>query len=427
MAQRCRNASTRSPIRTYETWFAALPATLRGQVAEMWGPPPGNVMTHTDGAGRRFVLIPRLQFGNVVIAAQPDWGYLQSNKALRSVNALPPHHQYLAFFLWMQHEWKAHAWVSPFTNIVLQRGKNEGPAWDDAIALMLGPTPHIHPERLGSNGGIANKRKGLAQVPGWYNLSTPADNAETYFELRARLLRYHGQPDPKVRVEYEPLIRAEVARTGLDRALDLATVAFPEYATRVTDYLDELDRTNTPSGTKVLGEGPEAEVLVGMVYAMLGSEFREALTALGRDARTTGSVLINAVLIEGRPVDDAIATVLQTPSPVVRGHLARALDYAGRLAEAPRELTSILAALDGRWLEPGPMDDPIRKPASVPPGRTLYNFDQAAIPTAEAEVIGAKQAEALIAEHRAKHGERGRPRTDRASPGRERRPARGGL
>jgi len=37
----------------------------------------------------------------------------------------------------------------------LQLGKSEGPLVDDAIGVMLGGMPHIHPERLGAAGGIA--------------------------------------------------------------------------------------------------------------------------------------------------------------------------------------------------------------------------------------------------------------------------------
>jgi cobaltochelatase CobN len=84
--------------------------------------------------------------------------------------------------------------------------------------------------------------------------------------------------------------------------------------------------------------------------------------------------------------------------------LSRAREYAANLAAAPREVDALFAALDARWIPPGSMDDPLRRPDALPPGRSVYNFDSAEVPTIEAEAVGIKQAEALIQAHRAKHG-----------------------
>lgn len=130
---------------TYLKWFNALPEVVRRDVTAMWGPPPGKVMEYPDESGKRFLVIPKLQFGNILIAPHPDWGYLQNESALLSKDALPPHHQYLAFFLWLQKEWRGDAWVGLFTNITLQIGKMEGPAADDPISILIGAMPNIHP------------------------------------------------------------------------------------------------------------------------------------------------------------------------------------------------------------------------------------------------------------------------------------------
>jgi cobaltochelatase CobN len=393
------------PEDTYRAWFAALPAIRQAEIVEMWGPPPGNVMTHTDADGKRFLVIPKMEFGNILIAPHPDWGYLQDNKALMSAGALPPHHQYLAFFLWLQREWTADAWVSMFSNIVLQPGKSEGPAVDDHIGILLGSLPHIHPERLGASGGIGNKRKGMAQLPGWYNIVVPSDAAEQLFELRAQLARYDTQPDPTVRTESEPILRAEVARVGLERALeiDAATEPFDSLHKKLSRYLDDLERAHMPFGSKVLGSPPEGKALPDMVAGMLGADLRKALAPLTPSPSVAARALVAAVVLDGRTPAEALAIQLGRSSPEAEQQLTLALDYANRLRTAPREIAGILDALEGRWLEPGPMDEPMRRPDSLPPGRTLYNFDQTAIPTIEAEAVGVRQAEALIAAHREKH------------------------
>lgn len=394
------------PEAKYLQWFNRMPKANRDAIVEMWGPPPGRVMVHTDTRGRRSLVIPKIELGNVLIAPHPDWGYLQSNKALMSVGALPPHHQYLAFFLWLQEEWKADAWVSMFSNIVLQPGKNEGPLATDQIGVLLGRLPHIHPERLGGNGGLSNKRKGLGQMLGWFNLVTPSDTGAETGELRAQLSRYASQADETWRAGAEPVIRAEMQRSGVARAvgLDAQTADFATLRQEAAAYLDALDRAHAPHGSRVLGEIPEPDVLADMVTGMLGPELREAVAAVSADAEAQARRLVHRVLVDGVTPQVATSGAFGRLVPPVEARLAVAADYADRLRAAPREITSILDTLAGRWIEPGPMDEPMRDPDAVPPGRALYNFNQALMPTREAEAIGIKLADALIADHQAAHG-----------------------
>lgn len=407
LAERVRTAEVALlPEETYRDWFDALPAARRAEIVEMWGPPPGEVMVYTDPKGKRFIVIPKIQLGNVLIAPHPDWGYLQSNKSLMSTGALPPHHQYLAFFLWLQRDFKADAWVSMFSNLVLQGGKSEGPVVDDHIGIMLGAIPQIHPERLGANGGVAMKRKGLAQTVGWYNHVVPADGVEQLFELRARIARYLSQPDEKLRSDAEPLIREEAKRTGIDRAIapiDVDTAAFPELLTSINTFLVDLDRSHAPHGSKILGDAPSGAALSDMVTSMLGSELRKSLETMTETPYVAARSLVAAVLLEGRSLSDALSIHVGKTSPDAEAQLALANTYANLLRTAPREIDAILEALAGKYIEPGPMEEPIRDPDSLPPGRSLYNFDQDAIPTPEAESIGIRQAEALISAHREKN------------------------
>ena len=394
------------PEATYSRWFSALPAERRAEIVDMWGPPPGNVMVHTDAHGKRFLVIPVVEYGNVLLAPHPDWGQQQNNKALMAVKALPPHHQYLAFFLWLRQEWKANAWVSLFSNSSLQMGKSEGPAADDHISLMLGALPHIHPERLGSNGSPGNKRKTMALTVGWYNLVGASDTAETTFDLRAALARYAALADAEVRGAAEPIIRAEVEKAGLTRLIDgdVATLPMDALVTQVRARLNEIDRAMAPAGSKVLGEAPTGKTLADMVTAMIGLDLRTALAPLVPEPFVSARRLVGQILEQGRSPHDALMAESGRSSPDAERQLALATDYADRLRTAPRETDALFEVLEGRWIDPGPMDEPIRKPDALPPGRSIYNFDQAAIPTPEAEALGRTQAEALIAAHRAQHG-----------------------
>jgi cobaltochelatase CobN len=76
-----------------------------------------------------------------------------------------------------------------------------------------------------------------------------------------------------------------------------------------------------------------------------------------------------------------------------------------RLAGTPAEITNVLRALDGRFIEPGPSGSPTRGLISVlPTGRNFYSVDPKAIPSRNAFDVGAALADSLLARHRADTG-----------------------
>ncbi|MGH3793856.1 MAG: cobaltochelatase subunit CobN [Pseudonocardiaceae bacterium] len=76
-----------------------------------------------------------------------------------------------------------------------------------------------------------------------------------------------------------------------------------------------------------------------------------------------------------------------------------------RLAGTPAEITNVLRALDGRFIEPGPSGSPTRGLVSVlPTGRNFYSVDPKAVPTRNAFEVGAALADSLLARHRADTG-----------------------
>ena len=382
------------PLARYQQWFDGLPASLRERMIDVWGPPPGHIQVG-DPDGDPFVMLPALRFGKVVIAAHPAWGYLENEKALKSADALPPHHQYAAFFLWMQKEFKADAWVSLFSNIVLQPGKSEGPLADDAIGRLLGPTPHIHPERLGGAGGLANKRKALALTPGWYNLVVPTGELATLAPLKDLLARYPDlQGHQDLRAGARRAIRDEAVSLGQDRMLgeDLDEMPFQSLRQALNDHIQNLEAQSMPYGTRVLGSVPPPEALTGMVAAMLKGN--------------TGTTLPSAVLQVAVAGGDAEALARANGTALSdreRQAVAQARRYAEGLRGAPREIDAILDALEGHWIEPGPMFSPLRRADSLPVGRNLYTFDPAIMPTPEAEATGRQLAADTVAAFREDH------------------------
>ncbi len=69
-------------------------------------------------------------------------------------------------------------------------------------------------------------------------------------------------------------------------------------------------------------------------------------------------------------------------------------------------MRGLLAALDGRFVPPGPAGAPDRGRIDVlPTGRNLYSIDPRAVPTRTAWEIGRRTAEALLTRHAQDHGD----------------------
>jgi cobaltochelatase CobN len=99
---------------------------------------------------------------------------------------------------------------------------------------------------------------------------------------------------------------------------------------------------------------------------------------------------------------DGLLAALAAASPdMPRATLAEKLDACGSA-----EMAALLAALDGRFIPPGPAGAPTRGRADVlPTGRNLVTFDPRLIPTRSAMVLAEKAARALLARHRQEQGD----------------------
>lgn len=393
------------PEATYTAWFRSLPERRQREVEEVWGPPPGKVMVLTDERGARQLVLPRLQFGKFSLMPHPDWGYLQNDAALASRDALPPHHQYIAFFLWMQREARAHAWISLFSNLSLMPGKMEGPLHDEWPSLLVGDIPNLSPMPLQANGGPGNKRRTHAVAIGFMPNIVAAGLYGDTLELAAKLARWQNEPAGAVRDEAAQGLRDEAVRLKLGAALGLDPARAPvaDLGRELEAYLRDLRREHMPAGTHIFGEAPPEETVAEMAAAMVGAGLGAELEQAGAAAALLP--LVREAIAPAGSAEAAQERVLGRIHPALTPLLRQARDYAGRIRACTQEMTALLAGLDGGYIPPGPIGDPVSNPATLPSGRVTYQFDPAAMPTQEAWKTGGKLADDLIAQYRAKHGD----------------------
>jgi cobaltochelatase CobN len=426
-------ATARVPLRTYERWFAALPAALRNRMREDWGEPPGEL--YVDGSGPEpEIVLATLRYGKVVLMIQPPRGFGENPVAIYHDPALPPSHHYLAAYRWLDEVFGVDAVVHLGKHGTLEwlPGKGLGLAAGCAPDAVLGDLPLVYPFIVNDPGeGTQAKRRGHATVVD--HLVPPMARADSYGDLAKleQLLDEHATVQaldpaklPTVRAQIWTLIQAAQLHHDLHTDEMPGDDAFDDFVLHVDGYLCEVKDMQIRDGLHILAEAPVGEARVNLVLAVLRAPqmwggragavpgLRQALgLAEGAAARAdtdaaeaTARALVESMETAGwDPAKTAAvcAEVLGRDEPEV----ARVLEFAAtevvpRLAGTSGELHAVLRALDGGYVPAGPSGSPTRGLVNVlPTGRNFYSVDPKAIPSRNAWDVGQALADSLLARH----------------------------
>ncbi|AKB30996.1 CobN-like chelatase BtuS for metalloporphyrine salvage [Methanosarcina siciliae HI350] len=400
------------PESTYLEWFSALPEERQQEVIGQWGPAPGEIMVYEDDSGDKFLVIPKVEVSdNVILAPQPTRGWLSDNELLYHDGDLPPHHQYLAFYLWLQNEYGA--------DVIVNMGRHGTVEWlpgkefclfsDEWPAIISGDIPVIYPYIMDGMGeGMQAKRRGNAVIID--HLVPPVVLSESYgnyTELSSKISQYQTLPSES---ELKELRMQEIVNLTQELSLDeFVNVSLSESEDTEEEFLDELDdileelkTTSMPYGLHILGTSPEGENLTQMVYSMLGDDFSEEVAEYN-SSENASLDLLDLVLLQNVSIEDAQIQVLGSSSEDVTGYLTTAQEYAEKLGESKNEIQQILKALDGEYIEPNIGGDPILRPDALPSGRNFYAFDEQLSPTKQAWELGKEMANQTIETYQANH------------------------
>ncbi len=111
-----------------------------------------------------------------------------------------------------------------------------------------------------------------------------------------------------------------------------------------------------------------------------------------------GFSAIDALRAEG-----ALLTADELPKRL-RDCFDRCAKLQDGFAKAPGEIDSLMAALSGRFIPPGPGNSPDRNPAVLPTGRNMYVMNPEEVPSRPSWEIGKQLIEQLLAEQKKSKG-----------------------
>ncbi|MEG3225253.1 MAG: hypothetical protein BME94_06995 [Methanobacteriales archaeon Met13] len=348
----------------YLQWYSQLPKSLRTQVEAVWGPAPGNMMVYEDK-----IVIPGMILGKVFLGPQPIWKWNGTLSSLYDSEILPPTHQYIAFYLWMQNKFKADAnvQVGDHGTLELLPGHTLGMTEDDWPNTLIGYMPHIYIRNMAGEDATASKRRAYALII--THLTPAVANTQLYGslgEMHDLLTSYQDAYDynnTERMAALKPQILNKVnSEPGLSERLGItSTTSFGRVFNKVHDYLHTIMREVTTYGLHTFGELPDNETL---------EKFIDAIIAFDPVNRTSRRDEIRNLLVQS----------------------------------ASNEMNSFLSALSGGHIVPGTAGDPVRSLDSLPTGRNKYTFDPRKVPDAAAMIIGGSTTETMLQRYKETHG-----------------------
>jgi cobaltochelatase CobN len=457
------------PLEIYREWWDAFPSEVQERVVESWGNPPGE---HLHGVPPSMVyegkiIISGVSFGNAVVLVQPKRGCAgprcdgQVCKILHDPE-IPPPHQYLATYRWIEQRFGAHALVHVGThgNLEFLPGKSIGLSQRCLPDVGVHEIPHLYIYNSDNppEGTVAKRRSYAVLVDHMQTSMARAGLYEGLEELDQLLDQYEqAKKTDKARAHaLEHLIMGALRATNMDKELGIDIEApeaqdheqdFDALTTRIHEILSRHRSTYYADGMHVFGSMPEGGRRADVIYSILrhdggdektlrktlcrlmGLELAELLAAPGainarygqsngrlkeeldRIGRALTLKLVEAPEAMGNgafqaAVVELLGERLIAPEflPQLDAQRDRALDIHRRI-EASDEIGALLNAFSGGHVPAGPSGVLTRGREDIlPTGRNFYSLDPRRAPTKAACMVGRNLAEALLAKHLREEG-----------------------
>ena len=386
-----QGTAIRVSLREYTQWLDGYAPELKAKILADWGTPDQVTLMAETGPGEPSLIIPAVQYGNVIVLPQPARGWGEDDGKLYHAKDLAPHHQYVATYAWLKHAYQADAVIHLGTHGTLEwlDGKDIGLSEADAPDALMADLPDIYVYNVDVVGeGLVARRRGMATLVD--HMVPPFKKGGLLPEL-AKLSEsiddYHGSltSSRELAEAYEEEIREQVTALGIakDLGLDMTDpdtlwggeshsheesdqqVIGDDVLHTIEEYIGDLRDQNIPYGLHTFGRTPEKAHRDSTVEAIVS---------------TDRSLLPDAVEVFSDDMERRI------------------------VASGPRELDSLVNALDGGFVPAGNGGEPIRTPDAYPTGKNFYGINPDKVPKPAAWEMGVTLADQILADHVEQHG-----------------------
>ena len=431
------------PPEQYGDWYGALSQKVRDRLESDWGAPPGD--HYTVG---RDIIVPGTLFGNILVGFQPDRGR-DIQKSYHDPNCLHPH-QYYAYYKWLRHDFGANAVIHVGTHGTLEwlPGKAVALSGDCCPDYVMASLPDIYPYVIGNPGeGTQAKRRAEAVIiDHMIPTMTRSGGYDEILELEGTVQSYMTartqQQDQNVSFIREK-IREILARMDMfnDLRLDPGCTD-DELDSRMDDlydYVVDIKENLIKDGLHILGDIPQGKRMEEDIYTLVRVANGEIPSLRAAIADSMGYDILDlqnnaskrddrSGKLKGQILEEVEASMESLISDMAGVCFDRTLclAMAERFGDHPdimrtvafvcdelhpnllkmgKEVDSVMLALSGSFVEPGPSGCPSRGRAQIlPTGRNFYSIDPDAVPWHSSWEIGKRMADQMLERFVDEHG-----------------------
>lgn len=383
----------------YNEFYNKLDKSVREDIEEMWGPPPGEGMVYNNN-----LIITGINLGNVTIMVQPKRGCYGAKctgevcKILHDPKCPPPH-QYIATYKYLEEILKVNAIISVGTGGSLEYlpGKTNGLSHKCYPDIVIGSMINFYIYNAGIGAeGVAPKRRTYSTIIDYLPSSMEVDikNYKVANLISEYIEAESVESNQKdiLKKELEGLIKGikgseEIVNSEKD---------FIKGIKKLKDYLLQGISNSKIEKLHVLGKRPEDKESISLIKeyidnSEIGSWFRELFeTKEAYDGRLIE--LISEVISYNEKLsiyDEGIDRDLKLKEEIFQVYK--------KLELVDNEMRGLMNGLKGKFVEPGLSGMPSGDLKNIlPTGRNFYLMDSEKVPTKEAYEVGCNLAENLI-------------------------------
>jgi cobaltochelatase CobN len=354
------------PVSEYKKWFSELPVSYQQYVNDRWGKPEkADIMTVKKNGELHFV-IPIIKLGNCFIMPQSSRAKGEEITAMYHSNSLPPHHQYICQYLWLQRNTDALIHTGTHGTQEWLDGKESGMSEYDSPEILAGDLPIMYIYNMDVVGeGLVAKRRGagiiidhLTPAMGEAGLSPELKNLNQLILQWEKVEAVNPEGSEKVLDDIDKMankmgIKKDLAKNGWKpsgKLKELSPAALKELVEELQHYIEDIRTHSTPFGLHTFGISPKGKML---------------------DAFTD-------IMVKSNKPDNKLI-------------------YQANLASSGNnELNSLIKGLNGQYIQPNVGNDPIRNPTAIPTGSNFFAFDPRTVPMPYADSMGSRLANNFI-------------------------------
>jgi cobaltochelatase CobN len=418
----------------YNQWLSELPQAAREKMISGWGEPPGEGMVYNGK-----IVVTGVNFGNINVLVEPKrgcYGARCDGKVCRILHdpTIPPTHQCLATYKWMQENSDVIISVGTHGYIEFLPGKGVGLSNECFPEIIVGDKPHLYIYTVKNNSeGILAKRRAYATlVDHMEPIMQPSGLYDELEEMEELLRQYaHAKnldEENRQEVIFEQ-IRVLAEKTNLiEQDKEITQDALVEH---LHGKLSLFRETQIKDGLHILGQVPDEDQMANMLVSimrfdgdrpsirrlileLMGYKYEEVIENKDRiiDNVSYGELLdkstrlaldlVKRGLKDIRRLKEDILEIVEVKKPDRIEGLVELIVWAKdflapKLKMTAREIPQLLRGMDKKYIEPGASGLLTRGKIDVlPTGRNFYSVDTRTIPTRAAWEVGVKMADNLL-------------------------------